>query len=137
MSRRMHRNSLANLNPRNRDQGKVRLNTTLKPETIAWLQAGGNASGRIEELVALAKSENTHKQEISDSAHEQKKSDDTHERKALENRLCHAEEKLSVIADIVRRWEKEVGNRKASSPRWENVVRLLSELRTDLQNAKL
>jgi hypothetical protein len=46
--------SLANLNPKARYMGKQRFNTTLRPETIAWLQSGGNASQRIEDLVTAA-----------------------------------------------------------------------------------
>lgn len=46
--------SLANLNPKARYMGKVRFNTTLRPETITWLSQGGNASQRIEELVTAA-----------------------------------------------------------------------------------
>lgn len=47
--------SLANLNPKARFMGKVRFNTTLRPETITWLQSGGNASQRIEDLVEAAR----------------------------------------------------------------------------------
>lgn len=47
--------SIANLNPKARYMGKVRFNTTLRPETITWLQSGGNASQRIEDLVTAAK----------------------------------------------------------------------------------
>jgi exonuclease I len=47
--------SLANLNPKARFMNKQRFNTTLRPETIAWLQEGGNASQRIEDLVTAAK----------------------------------------------------------------------------------
>jgi len=44
------------LGPLFRDQGKKRFNTTLRPETIAWLKRGGNASQRIEDLVDAARS---------------------------------------------------------------------------------
>jgi hypothetical protein len=44
------------LGPIFRDQGKQRFNTTLRPETIAWLKRGGNASQRIEDLVDAARS---------------------------------------------------------------------------------
>jgi hypothetical protein len=47
--------SLENLNPKARYMGKQRFNTTLQPKTIAWLQSGGNASQRIEDLVNAAK----------------------------------------------------------------------------------
>jgi len=43
------------LGPIFRDQGKQRFNTTLRPETIAWLKRGGNASQRIEDLVDAAR----------------------------------------------------------------------------------
>ena len=128
MPRKMHRNSLANLNPRNRDQGKVRFNTTLKPETIAWLQADGNASGRIEELVTLAQSDN---------AQEQKKPDDAHEQKRLEDKLHRAEQTLNAITVIVQRWEEKASTRNTTTPRWENVIRLLTELRTELSSSLL
>ena len=45
------------LGPIFRNQGKQRFNTTLRPETIAWLKRGGNASQRIEDLVDAARSE--------------------------------------------------------------------------------
>jgi hypothetical protein len=44
------------LGPIFRDQGKQRFNTTLRPEAIAWLKRGGNASQRIEDLVDAARS---------------------------------------------------------------------------------
>ncbi len=54
--RQLHPNSLANLNPKARDKGKVRRNTTLLKETITWLEhLGGNVSQGIEDLVAAAK----------------------------------------------------------------------------------
>lgn len=34
-----------------RNQGKVRCNVTILPETKAWLSKGGNLSARIDELV--------------------------------------------------------------------------------------
>ncbi|MBW4597601.1 MAG: hypothetical protein KME46_33055 [Brasilonema angustatum HA4187-MV1] len=34
-----------------RNQGKVRCNITILPETKAWLSKGGNLSSRIDELV--------------------------------------------------------------------------------------
>ncbi len=75
-------------------------------------------------MVALAQSGNTH---------EQKKSDDTHERKVLEDRLHQAQERLNAVVDIMERWEEKAGNRKATTLRWENVMKLLAELRTELQ----
>lgn len=38
-----------------RYQGKVRQNFTILPQTLEWLKKGGNASGRVDELVAAAK----------------------------------------------------------------------------------
>ncbi|WP_155823743.1 hypothetical protein [Gloeocapsa sp. PCC 7428] len=38
-----------------RYQGKVRCNFTILPETLEWLKRGGNASSRIDQLVAAAK----------------------------------------------------------------------------------
>ncbi|WP_029630609.1 hypothetical protein [[Scytonema hofmanni] UTEX B 1581] len=34
-----------------RDKGKIRTNVTILPETKAWLERGGNVSGRIDEMV--------------------------------------------------------------------------------------
>ena len=34
-----------------RDQGKIKCTFTLLPNTISWLKQGGNASGRIDEMV--------------------------------------------------------------------------------------
>jgi tellurite resistance protein len=39
-----------------RDQGKIRTNCTLLPETLEWLKKHGNASHLIDELVKAAKS---------------------------------------------------------------------------------
>lgn len=64
-----------------RNQGKLRRNTTLLPETIEWLEAQGNVSEAIDTLVAAAKkgeakSEYTHErtqaeQQVSNDADEQ------------------------------------------------------------------
>ena len=35
-----------------RNKGKIKCSVTLLPETKAWLERGGNISGRIDELVA-------------------------------------------------------------------------------------
>lgn len=48
-----------------RYQGKERHNFTVLPETLQWLKCSGNASGMIDDLVAIArngglKSDNTH-----------------------------------------------------------------------------
>lgn len=39
------------LGPQVRDKGKKRCNVTILPQTYEWLHKGGNASGRIDELV--------------------------------------------------------------------------------------
>lgn len=54
----MNERSLLNLKlgAQVRYQGKVRHNVSLLPETMEWLKKGGNASQRIDELVAAAKS---------------------------------------------------------------------------------
>ncbi len=56
--RKISERSLENLKlgAKARNQDKVRHNFTIKPETIEWLKKCGNASGRIDELVAAAKS---------------------------------------------------------------------------------
>lgn len=48
-----HENSLANLKmgSTSRSQGKRRITVTLSPETIAWLDASGNRSDRIDLIV--------------------------------------------------------------------------------------
>jgi len=48
--------SLANLALGRKGQGKLRRNYTLLPETIDWLDRSGNASRRLDELVARVKS---------------------------------------------------------------------------------
>lgn len=53
--RKMSDRSLANLNPKARYQGKVRVNLTLLPETFEWLKQDGNASQKIEDLVLVSK----------------------------------------------------------------------------------
>jgi hypothetical protein len=49
--RRINERSLANLNPKARDKGKQDIKLSLRPETIAWLKTGGNASERVDFLV--------------------------------------------------------------------------------------
>jgi hypothetical protein len=51
MKRGTNPRSLSNLNPKARLLGKVKLNLTVKPETIAWLKKGGNASAKLDYLV--------------------------------------------------------------------------------------
>lgn len=65
--RRISERSLENLKlgAQSRNQGKVRQNFTLLPETLQWLKCSGNASSMIDDLVAIAKdgglkSNNTH-----------------------------------------------------------------------------
>lgn len=55
--RQMNERSLENLKlgAQSRDQGKIRTNCTLLPETLAWLKKRGNASHLIDELVKAAK----------------------------------------------------------------------------------
>lgn len=56
--RKISEHSLENLKlgAQARYQGKERHNFTVLPETLEWLKKGGNASRRIDELVAAAKS---------------------------------------------------------------------------------
>ena len=54
----VHEKSLKNLNPKNRYQGKIKMNISILPETKKWLKgfhSKGNASQRIDEIVALIK----------------------------------------------------------------------------------
>lgn len=48
-----HQNSLENLKMGAiaRKQGKIRVNVTLLPETLKWLDSSGNRSERIDEIV--------------------------------------------------------------------------------------
>lgn len=69
--RRISERSLENLKlgAQARYQGKVRQNFTILPQTLEWLKKGGNASQRVDELVAAAKngelkSNYTHEREI-------------------------------------------------------------------------
>ncbi len=84
-ARKISERSLENLKlgAKARDQDKIRHNFTIKPETIEWLKKGGNASGRIDELVAAAKSgelkpKDTHDRKAENLA----ESEGTHDRKA-------------------------------------------------------
>ncbi len=54
VGRKMNPNSLENLKigAVSRNQGKVRCQVTISPQTKEWLARGGNLSGRIDELVA-------------------------------------------------------------------------------------
>jgi hypothetical protein len=54
VNRKMNPKSLENLKMGAiaRNQGKVRCQVTIRPETKEWLARGGNLSGRIDELVA-------------------------------------------------------------------------------------
>ena len=74
-------NSLANLNPKARYLGKVRCNLSLLPDTLEWLKKSGNASRKIDEMVAIAQQSdnadnlailgNTYNQEVSESMYKQ------------------------------------------------------------------
>jgi hypothetical protein len=67
--RKINPRSLENLKlgAKARTQGKVRFNCTLLPETVEWLQACGNASNTIDELVKAARAGNV--RFISDNTH--------------------------------------------------------------------
>lgn len=54
VSREMNSKSLENLRMGAvaRNQGKIRCQITILPETKEWLASGGNLSGRIDELVS-------------------------------------------------------------------------------------
>lgn len=54
MKRGNNPNSLKNLNPQARSQGKKYIQVTLLPSTIAWLKKRGNASGLIDYMVEQA-----------------------------------------------------------------------------------
>lgn len=58
--RQMNERSLENLKlgAQARDQGKIRTNCTLLPETLEWLKKHGNASHLIDELVKAARTGN-------------------------------------------------------------------------------
>jgi predicted nucleic acid-binding Zn-ribbon protein len=138
MTKKVNSKSLANLNPRNRYQGKERFNTTLLPETICWLQQSGNASQKIEELVLEAKSGNAHELINSDNTYEQKQadvSDSTHELRLVTDSLYQVEEKLSAVANVVERWELQmeeatVKSKTGQLPRtYDKASSLLKELR--------
>lgn len=55
--RQMNERSLENLKlgAQARSQGKIRRNTTLLPEMIAWLEGQGNLSAAIDQLVVSAR----------------------------------------------------------------------------------
>lgn len=71
--RRISERSLENLKlgAEARYQGKERHNFTVLPETLEWLKKGGNASRRIDELVAAAKSGELKSSYTHDRNHEQ------------------------------------------------------------------
>ncbi|MGF1481266.1 MAG: hypothetical protein ACFB4I_17580 [Cyanophyceae cyanobacterium] len=54
----MHPNSLANLEKgaSARFKGKQQITLTLMPDVVQWLKRSGNASQRVEDLVAAARS---------------------------------------------------------------------------------
>ena len=54
VSRKVSPKSLENLKmgAATRNQGKIRCQITILPETKQWLGSGGNISGRIDEMVA-------------------------------------------------------------------------------------
>ena len=87
LSRQMNDRSLDNLKlgAQARYQGKIRRNTTLLPETIAWLEGQGNLSAAIDRLVDNARNilpGDTHNQ-ISQEA--KSMSGNTHNRKDYKN----------------------------------------------------
>ena len=122
--RQMNERSLENLKlgAQARSQGKIRRNTTLLPETIAWLEGQGNLSAAIDQLVASARngqSDNTHsriEQEAkpsSSNTHNQIRQEDQTELKAkleareqeisqLRAQLAETKEELEVARNEIQ-----------------------------------
>lgn len=113
--RAMNPRSLANLDPQARNKGKQRFNTTLRPETIAWLQAGGNASERIEKLVGDAQAATAEEEEV---------------KRSLES----ARGTLQAVEKIYHHWYTQAVHQVATSPRWRHIVKLLRELHDALHH---
>ena len=93
-------NSLANLNPKARYQGKKRHNVTLLPETYMWLKQSGNISQKIDELVAEAmKSDDTHNLNNSDNTVYQENEQLKRQVAALQDRVDELEDGIATIAE--------------------------------------
>ena len=124
--RQMNERSLENLKlgAQARSQGKIRRNTTLLPETIAWLEGQGNLSAAIEQLVASARNgqaDNTHNriaQEAkpsSSNTHNQISQEDQADLKAkLEAREQEISQLRAQLAETKE--ELEVARNKIQSP---------------------
>lgn len=131
-SRQMNDRSLENLKlgAQARYQGKIRRNTTLLPETIAWLEGQGNLSAAIDRLVDNARNtlpDNTHDQ-ISREA--KSISDNTHNRKAYKNHdeaiiRSQAAKNQRLLTDV-RILEKDL----------EAAKEEISQLRSQLEQAQ-
>lgn len=125
--RRISERSLENLKlgAQSRYQGKVRHNFTILPETALWLKKGGNASERIDQLVASAKSGDL-------------KPNHTHERKDRERLV--SEDVYQREDDSEPTDEEIIASQAANHPSLltENTMlkRELEELLTQLEELK-
>jgi hypothetical protein len=100
-----------------RYQGKIRQNVTIKPDSLEWLKKGGNVSGRIDELVARAKSgelnsNNTHstideRQQVSSYALDLKLVAQTAELEQQRKLIAALEEKLEQCEQKVQQSQQQ------------------------------
>jgi len=123
-----------------RYQGKIRRNTTLLPETIAWLDAYGNASFLIDELVACAKkgklsfSNHAHNEVGSNHAYNKTKSHHAHnETKShhahneVESNHAHDGELTKLAQEIGHLKEEVASHRKAAVQREADFDRCVEQ----------
>jgi hypothetical protein len=117
-ARRVSERSLENLKlgAQARYQGKVRQNFTILPQTLEWLKKGGNASQRVDELVAAAKNGDL-------------KSNYTHERKEREN--LESDSVYNQINDL----KVELERLKANQAQAANILQEALKLKANAGGA--
>ncbi|MEH2295103.1 hypothetical protein [Nostoc sp.] len=113
-----------------RNQGKVRCNVTILPETKRWLEGSNNVSGRIDEMVSKwLKGELVGKSKL----------DEAEARiKALEEQL-RTQQSTGTVESILENWEGKVDESKGKSAggqpseRYKYVAQRLGELKQALK----
>lgn len=130
--RRVSDRSLENLKlgAQARYKGKVRQNFTILPETLEWLKKAGNASERIDLLVAAAKtgmvdSNNTH-----DKNNEQKAVSDSvyNQIEALKAEIEQLRAHLTGLQEQLESCQAERSTLSNSAEQWQQVAERNQEL---------
>jgi hypothetical protein len=104
-AKKMNPRSLANLDPMNRSQGKMRCNFTILPETKEWLDTGldgkrRNASATIDELVKQVPQLLRFYQEVKEVVERSKAGEPSYQKNSFSKGLNALKEALERVKSI-------------------------------------